>query len=188
MNENNIEMELCKKHGKYHLKRYPLSYFTKEKMKSLKLFIKQKKELIKELHLEYGNSISEICRHLEDTFYEPLYYLKKPYIYIIPEISKFILENILGYKNWEAYKKMMPKLHSKGRYKTGFTHKLKKEIKERDKNKCRICLQKKKVLVVHHIDGNRYNNDPKNLVTLCETCHIKIRSSSKKELGAILGL
>ncbi|MEE9379672.1 MAG: hypothetical protein V3V33_16730 [Candidatus Lokiarchaeia archaeon] len=192
MIEKKNEMYLCKKCGKYHRKRYPLNHFTKKTKEALKLFISQKKKLIKELHFESGYSISRICNYLEDKFNETLFYEKKPYIHIIPEISKFILCNILDYKNWDDYNAMLSKLRSKlnsrERYKAGFTDKLKKEIKERDNNKCRVCTQKKKPLHVHHFDGNRFNNDPENLITLCVGCHKESKNYSKKELKAILSL
>ena len=38
------------------------------------------------------------------------------------------------------------------------------------KNKCEWCGSKKN-LCVHHIDGNRYNNDLDNLITVCKCCH-----------------
>lgn len=38
------------------------------------------------------------------------------------------------------------------------------------KNKCQICNSKIHLLV-HHIDGNRKNNNPNNLKTLCDSCH-----------------
>lgn len=31
-------------------------------------------------------------------------------------------------------------------------------------------------LVVHHRDGNATNNDPNNLITLCDSCHKKVHS------------
>lgn len=37
-------------------------------------------------------------------------------------------------------------------------------------NNCKICGKKYK-LVVHHIDENRGNNDIKNFVILCNSCH-----------------
>ena len=83
---------------------------------------------------------------------------------------------------------MISKLNSSGRYKTGFTDKLKKEIIERDKNKCRICREKKKLLHVHHLDGNRFNNDSENLITLCVRCHKEIKYYSSEELKTILSL
>ena len=40
-------------------------------------------------------------------------------------------------------------------------------------NKCRVCGYDEflKVLEVHHIDGNRKNNELSNLDILCPTCH-----------------
>lgn len=38
------------------------------------------------------------------------------------------------------------------------------------KDKCEWCSSKKN-LCVHHIDGNRYNNDLNNLITVCKRCH-----------------
>lgn len=40
------------------------------------------------------------------------------------------------------------------------------------KNKCSIC-KGNHWLGVHHIDGNWQNNDIKNIVTLCASCHTK---------------
>jgi len=39
------------------------------------------------------------------------------------------------------------------------------------KDHCELCKQKLKRLEVHHIDGDITNNDPKNLMTLCNHCH-----------------
>lgn len=37
---------------------------------------------------------------------------------------------------------------------------------------CRVCSKDdKRVLVVHHIDQDRKNNSPENLVWLCHNCH-----------------
>ena len=54
----------------------------------------------------------------------------------------------------------------------------KKEIKERDKNKCRIC-NNENGLHVHHTKNSR-SNKKNNLVTLCGSCHRKIESIYKK--------
>jgi len=42
--------------------------------------------------------------------------------------------------------------------------------KKQRKNKCENCGSTKK-LQSDHIDGNRSNNDPSNLRTLCHPCH-----------------
>lgn len=45
-------------------------------------------------------------------------------------------------------------------------------------NKPQICkrcqFEDKRVLVVHHLDKNRMNNDPANLIWLCANCHMLI--------------
>jgi len=58
---------------------------------------------------------------------------------------------------------------------------IRQKIYVRDKGKCRECGVKtvclgndvKKVIQCHHIDYNITNNDPKNLITLCASCHMK---------------
>lgn len=40
------------------------------------------------------------------------------------------------------------------------------------KPSCKRCSRKdQKALLVHHIDGNRYNDDVSNLIFLCHNCH-----------------
>jgi len=34
-------------------------------------------------------------------------------------------------------------------------------------------------LVVHHKDGNKYNQDPDNLVTVCRSCHRRLHPRGK---------
>jgi len=43
-------------------------------------------------------------------------------------------------------------------------------------NKCEDCGYSKhiNILEIHHIDGNRTNNDKKNLIVLCPNCHCGI--------------
>jgi hypothetical protein len=53
-----------------------------------------------------------------------------------------------------------------------FTSKMKEVIKYRDNYKCRMCKSDNH-LVVHHIDYNKYNNEERNLITLCKSCHGK---------------
>ena len=43
---------------------------------------------------------------------------------------------------------------------------------------CVICSESEKV-VVHHIDGDRSNNDIENLVPLCTSCHRRVHAGSE---------
>ncbi len=52
---------------------------------------------------------------------------------------------------------------------------LKRSIRERDRYTCQICgkPQEDNAHHVHHIDYNKKNCNPNNLITLCVSCHIK---------------
>ena len=68
-------------------------------------------------------------------------------------------------------------------WKGGITHNLycgafadqeyKKSIRERDDNKCQNpnCRGKCKHLCIHHIDFDKQNCTPQNLVTVCSSCN-----------------
>ena len=60
-------------------------------------------------------------------------------------------------------------------YSFEFTKRLKNKIKERDGNECKnpFCLKVCKILTIHHIDYNKQNCDPNNLITLCNSCNGK---------------
>jgi hypothetical protein len=67
-------------------------------------------------------------------------------------------------------------------YSIDWTKTLKRSIRERDKYICQKCYkqQTERTFAVHHIDRNKKNCNPKNLVTLCHSCHAK---SHKKVYG-----
>jgi hypothetical protein len=50
---------------------------------------------------------------------------------------------------------------------------LKRSIRERDHYTCQICVGQPEVLFVHHIDYDKQNCHPDNLITLCNSCHSK---------------
>ena len=62
-------------------------------------------------------------------------------------------------------------------YLYGFTaesRKFKKIVRARDRT-CQHDGEHKGRLEVHHLDGNRYNNDPKNGSLLCRRHHVTVR-------------
>jgi len=58
-----------------------------------------------------------------------------------------------------------------------FNEDLKEVIRNRDRRKCKVCgkteLEERRKLTVHHIDYNKKNCNPNNLITLCNDCHLK---------------
>lgn len=93
----------------------------------------------------------------------------------------------LGKKHTEETKKKMGEAHKgekchwwKGGisclpYSIDWTRTLRISIRERDKYICKICGEKQgdKAHDVHHIDYDKKNCDPNNLITLCHPCHMK---------------
>lgn len=63
-------------------------------------------------------------------------------------------------------------------YPKDFSKDLKKRIMARDDFKCRVCYRNIKRMEVHHIDGNKENNDWENLITLCTKCHHRVHEKS----------
>ena len=77
---------------------------------------------------------------------------------------------------WEGGKSFEP-------YTIDWTRTLRQSIRERDNNTCQICgkpqAQENRLFCVHHIDYNKRNCDPKNLITLCRICHNKTNVNRK---------
>ena len=67
-------------------------------------------------------------------------------------------------------------IDAQGYVNSKFTKELKQNTRKRDNNICQLCGKehtKGKVFDVHHIDYNKTNNIPSNLITLCNKCHTK---------------
>lgn len=62
---------------------------------------------------------------------------------------------------------------SKLPYDWRFNKSLKRKIKNRDNNACKICSSSID-LIIHHRDKNKTNSDENNLVTLCRRCHAHV--------------
>ena len=62
-------------------------------------------------------------------------------------------------------------------------YKLRFAVKDRDNHVCQICgknTYRSRYAHVHHIDGDKQNNDMENLILLCIHCHSKVHHVNKK--------
>lgn len=73
-------------------------------------------------------------------------------------------------------------------YPLEFNKKLKEKIRKRDNYRCQECFRhqdelylknKKLKLDIHHIDFNKKNNNPNNLISLCRSCHLQTNWGEK---------
>lgn len=64
-------------------------------------------------------------------------------------------------------------------YPPEFNRNLKREIRKRDNYICQIISCNKEGKAVHHIDYDKNNNEHKNLITLCSSCHSKTNKNRK---------
>jgi len=96
----------------------------------------------------------------------------------------------IGRKHTDETKKKLSKSHKGEKcnfwqggksfelYGIDWTNLLKHSIRTRDCFICKIC--KKNGWVVHHIDYDKKNNNPNNLITLCNKCHPKTNFNREK--------
>ena len=87
------------------------------------------------------------------------------------KMSKSHIGIQLGEKNpsWQNGKSFLP-------YSPEFNKEKKQQVLERDNYTCQCpeCLiENPKKLHIHHIDYDKKNNNPENLITLCNSCHSK---------------
>jgi 5-methylcytosine-specific restriction endonuclease McrA len=79
-------------------------------------------------------------------------------------------------------------------YPREFNRTLREQIRSREDHKCFLCStpENGKKLDVHHIDYDKRNNDPFNLVALCHTCHgglhgsLEQRKQCREKLSSLL--
>jgi len=64
-----------------------------------------------------------------------------------------------------------------------FNEELKEEVRRRDGHKCQLCgvpqVECKRKLSVHHINYDKRDSDPLNLITLCPSCHSRTNKRRK---------
>lgn len=98
--------------------------------------------------------------------------------------NKWHSENLSGKNSpmWLGGKSFEP-------YGVAFNKKLKEQMRIRDNYRCQQCFRhenelftksgKKRKLYIHHIDYNKRNNNPENLISLCINCHGQTNFSRK---------
>lgn len=78
--------------------------------------------------------------------------------------------------NWKGGISFLP-------YPFNFNEELKELIRKRDNHTCQLCgktkEENKQKLSVHHIDYDKDNLDPKNLISLCRSCNAKVNRNRK---------
>ncbi|GAJ24764.1 unnamed protein product, partial [marine sediment metagenome] len=62
-------------------------------------------------------------------------------------------------------------------YSVDWTETLKRSIRERDHYICQLCSNYGNN--VHHIDYNKKNSNPTNLINLCRGCNLKVNHNRK---------
>ncbi len=87
-------------------------------------------------------------------------------------------------KGWPSKKqpKWLGEIYFKP-YEIEFNKQLKEFIRKRDNYRCQQCFRhqdelrtkynRKEKLSIHHIDFNKQNNNPNNLISLCRSCHMQ---------------
>lgn len=90
---------------------------------------------------------------------------KPSYIRTEQIIKKMSKENHWNWKGGTSFQS----------YTLDWSKTLRISIRERDKYTCGICDEKQgdSVFAVHHIDYDKKNCNPDNLITLCNSCHSK---------------
>lgn len=93
-------------------------------------------------------------------------------------IGKFKGKYSPGWQDGKSFEPYTPK----------FNNQLKEQIRERDNHICQECgkhqselIGRVKRLCVHHIDYDKKNCDPKNLISLCVKCHNKTNAKKYRE-------
>ena len=102
--------------------------------------------------------------------------------------TEFKNGNIL-WKNANTEKSQWKKEGFKPFYLKEWNKKEREKIRKRDNYTCHVCgiTEKElkgvvKKLHTHHKDGNKKNNCSTNLITLCNSCHLRIHAFRKHKL------
>lgn len=123
-----------------------------------------KRKMVKQKDIRNGGGkyCSRECKDIDNSRIMKEYYKNNP--------EHKYKTRLVGSKNgrWLGGKSFEP-------YGIEFNRRLRKEIRKRDDFTCQKCGKTEKELncrlAVHHIDYNKKNNNPNNLISLCSSCH-----------------
>lgn len=150
-------LETIEKLRKYH-KEHPIKYWTGKKFSEEHLLNLKLSQIGRKHSQEVKDKIRDGNKHKivsEETRLKQSKYWKG-------RMTKDKNPNWRGGSSFEPYS-------------VEWTVTLKRSIRERDKYTCKICnkQQEETTFPVHHIDYNKNNCNPNNLITLCNKCHTK---------------
>ena len=92
--------------------------------------------------------------------------------------KKIMTMSLKNHWNWKGGKSFEP-------YSIDWTETLRRSIRERDNYICQLCSQYGNN--VHHINYDKKNCNPENLINLCIRCNIKVNSNRDYWIDYFLG-
>ena len=156
----------------YYLRKYGISIRPKSEImrESYKDNVEAKRKLSIVMTAARKDPVREVIRRkrikrsVKNLWKDPEYYQKMLDVRRRQWTPEVIKRSCAWYKNGK----------SKEPYPADWTGTLKCIIKERDNYTCQVCGKKlKRMLHIHHIDYDKNNLNPKNLISLCGSCHSK---------------
>jgi len=125
----------------------------------------------------YKSPVKKVCPVCGKVFFVAPYKAEKICYCSRKCLGEWRAENIRG-KNHPCYILGLDR-----KYPLEFDSHLKEQIRFRDHYKCQVCgcpqIENRRALDVHHKDYDKKNCDWDNLISLCQSCHVRTNSNRK---------